>query len=117
LQPRANRIIEMNKHDQNDPKRHVDETRKRADRVERLRHDDVSRDRTRDIAVRFFPDELRAFGIDPCGVEARAEDHDIDPIDEKGRAVREEIGQEPGREREHGDDAKKKEMQPGEVAI
>jgi hypothetical protein len=92
-QPRANCIVELNQHDQTDPKRHVDETRKRADGVERLRHDDASPDRARDIADRFLPDELRSFGVGPCGVEERAEDNDIDPIDEKGRAVREEIGQ------------------------
>ena len=102
-------MVELDEQDERDPKRHVDEPGERADRVERLRHGNAPADCARDVAASFLPNELRPLGIRPRGVETCAEENDIRPIDEKGAAVGEEIGEQPGRERQNGDDAEKNE--------
>ena len=116
-QSRADRVIELDQHDEGDAKRHIDEASKRADRVERLRHDNAPLDCARDVAARFTSNEVRPLGVHPCGVKRRAEEEDIDPIDKKSGAILEEIGQEPRRERQHGDDREENEMQPSEIAV
>ena len=90
-QPRPNRIIDLDEHDQGDPERHVDKTRKGPDRVERLGDENTPLDCAPTASpCASFLDELSSLrrDPDPCGVETCAEDNDVDPIDKESGPIR-----------------------------
>ena len=64
-----------------------------------------------------FSNEPCPFGVRPGGVKADAKQQDVGPVDDERGAKGEEVGEQPRRERQHGDDGEKNEIEPGQVAV
>jgi hypothetical protein len=110
-------VIELDDHNKPDAKVGAENAEERAERIESLTDDNASADGGAGREDEIILDELGTRGPAPGGIQEKAKDQDVRPVDEERGAVLDVVGQEPGGKGQHRDGEKEGEMNPGEVSV
>jgi len=62
-------------------------------------------------------EQMGAGGVAPAPVQGQAEEHDIEPVDEQGDAIVDELGEQRSGKRCERDSAEEGDVNPGEIAV
>lgn len=110
-------VVELNKNDEGDAEIGAEHAEERAESVEGLRDDDTAAHGGGKFGWDVVLEEACAKGITPTGVDDRADQEDVEPVDEQRRPIADEHGEEFSGERQERYRGQERDMNPREIAV
>jgi hypothetical protein len=110
-------VVDLHQNNGGDAVVGVEKTERGAGGVERLRDYNAADDGGMNFCRDVVGEKMGAGGIGPAPVEHHAEKQDVEPVDQQGDAVVDELGEQRSRERRERDGAEEGNVNPREVAV
>src|SRR5580704_2757880 len=114
---RRDGVVELHKNDEADAPIRVEDAEQCTERIKRLCNQDAPANRGGNFRRSIALNECSMRRAAPAEIQKRAKKQYVGPIGDQSRAVRDEFRQEPRRERHESNQKKKRQVNPGEVAL